>query len=110
MEQKPLFILFKFASRSRPDRFFKTLDSIYSNMVRDEFHVSCTLDTDDQAMNNEEIKSKIEKYQNISVEWGLSKSKIDAINRSMPNVEWDVLVNISDDMRICFYGFDEVLR
>lgn len=110
MEDKPLFILFKFASRSRPERFFKTLDSIYSNMVRDDFHVSCTLDLDDFTMNNEWVKEKIEKYNNISVEWGASKSKIDAINRSMPNIEWDIVVNISDDMLISFYGFDEIIR
>jgi hypothetical protein len=104
---KPPFKLFKYPSRGRPDRFFKSLDSIYNNVSDvDYFHVCCTLDTDDATMNNQEVIDKIKSYPNISIEWGESKSKIDAINRSMPDIPWDILFCMSDDMSFNLFGFD----
>lgn len=79
-------------------------------MAREDFHVSCTIDLDDFTMNNDEVEVRISKYENISISWGTSESKIDAINRSMPDIEWDVIVNISDDMLVTFFGFDEIIR
>lgn len=101
------FKLFKFPSRNRPDRFFKSLDSLIDNISdRDYFHVSCTLDRDDPAMNNPQVIERINQYPNTSIEWGLSESKIHAINRSMPNIPWDILIAMSDDMIFNLYGFD----
>lgn len=104
----PPFKLFKYPSRGRPDNFFKSLDSIYNNVSdKDYFHVSCTLDSDDETMNNEAVIEKINSYFNISIEWGLSESKIHAINRSMPkNLDWDVIFCMSDDMVFNIFGFD----
>lgn len=106
----PPFKLFKFPSRGRPERFFKSLDSIVHNISdEDYYHVSATLDLDDPLMCNDEVKERIGKYKNVSIEWGYSKSKIDAINRSMPNIEWDILICMSDDMMFNLYGFDVCL-
>lgn len=104
-------ILFKYPSRGRKDRFFDGLDSIYRNMAdRTSFHVSCTLDTDDPIMTDPDVIERIDSYENAMIAWGQSKSKIDAINRSMPPVPWDIVVVMSDDMQITFYGFDEIIR
>jgi len=101
------FKLFKFPSRGRPDRFFRSLDSIYNNVSDvDYFHVSCTLDSDDVTMNNPKVIERINSYKNISIEWGQSNSKIHAINRSMPDIKWDILVCMSDDMVFNLFGFD----
>jgi len=109
-DKKPI-ILFKLPSRGRPERFFKALDSIVLNLACDyAYHISCTLDEDDTTMNNDEVVSKIAAYKNTSIEWGASKSKIDAINRSMPEVPWDILVVCSDDIYFNVYGFDELIR
>ena len=109
-DKKPV-ILFKLPSRGRPERFFRALDSIVLNLACDyAYHISCTLDEDDTTMNNKEVVSKLLQYKNTSIEWGASKSKIDAINRSMPNVPWDILVSFSDDMVFNVYGFDELIR
>jgi len=103
----PPFKLFKFPSRNRPDRFFKSLDSLINNISdKDYFHVSCTLDTDDLVMNNPETIERILSYPNTSIEWGYSKSKIHAVNRSMPDIEWDILFVHSDDMIFNIFGFD----
>lgn len=107
----PPKILYKYPSRSRPERFFKSLDSLYNNLDdKNNFHVSCTLDTDDWTMNNPDVKERIKRYNNISVEWGESKTKVDAVNRSMPNYDWDILVVHSDDMIFNLYGADTMIR
>lgn len=111
MSGKKPIILFKLPSRGRPERFFKALDSIVNNLATPyAYHISCTLDEDDPTMNNPHTKEKIEQYKNTSISWGLSKSKIDAVNRDMPDIEWDILVVFSDDMRFTCYGFDEMIR
>ena len=111
MPNKPFFILYKFPSRGRPQRFFDSLDTIVNNTVdKDNFHISCTLDLDDESMNNEEVIALINSYPNTSISWGKSTSKIDAVNRDMPNIGFDILVNMSDDMRFNIYGFDEMIR
>lgn len=105
-------ILIKLPSRNRPERFFKALDSIVENIQdKENYMVSATLDTDDITMNRPEIIERISNYQNVSVEWGLSKSKIHAVNRSMPkNYNWDILMVGSDDIYFNFYGFDSAVR
>jgi hypothetical protein len=105
-------ILFKFASRSRPKRFFDTLDNIHSMVAdKDNYHVVCTLDLDDPTMYNEEIMRDTEKYSNTTLMYGLSKSKIDAFNRDMEELTgWDIVVAMSDDMRFIIYGFDNLIR
>jgi hypothetical protein len=107
----PFKILFKFATRGRVERFFNSLDSIVYNIKDvDYYHVSVAADTDDLQMCNDEVKERISKYKNVSVEWGISKSKIHAINRDMPKYPFDILVNTSDDMVFNMYGFDQCIR
>lgn len=105
-------ILFKFPSRSRPQRFFDTLDNIH-RMVADKenFHIVCTLDADDYTMDTEEIKEKLRLYPNTTAMWGFSKTKIDAFNRDMEDITgWDICVAVSDDMKFTVYGFDNLIR
>lgn len=103
-------ILIKYPSRGRPERFFQGLDSIMDNIADEEnFHVSATLDIDDETMNNKDVVERINKYQNVSIQWGLSDSKIHAVNRDLP--EWgDIIVCQSDDFRFTFWGFDQIIR
>lgn len=109
-EKKPV-ILFKLPSRGRPERFFQALDSIVDNLASPfAYHISCTLDEDDPLMNNDSVKERVKTYKNTSIEWGLSRSKIDAVNRSMPDIEWDILIVGSDDIFFNLYGFDEIVR
>ena len=41
--------------------------------------------------------------------FGVSKSKVDAINRDVPRYGWDILVNVSDDQIFTRKGFDQVI-
>jgi hypothetical protein len=105
-------ILFKLVSRSRPERFFKTLDNLHQMIAeKDNFHIACTLDEDDHTMNNVEVRAKIDTYAYTTAMWGLSRSKIDAFNRDMLDIDgWDIVVAVSDDMQFIVYGFDQIIR
>lgn len=109
-----MHILFKYASRSRPERFFAGLDSIVDNLEdKTNFTILCTLDSDDYTMNTSEIKQRIMSYPNIAAVYATSESKIHAINRDMQSIEawpWNILVVMSDDMRFIRYGFDRTIR
>jgi hypothetical protein len=107
----PLKILFKFPCRGRREVFFESLDSLNNNIRdRENYLISLTLDTDDEVLNNEEVINAINAYPNVQIEWGTSSSKIEAINRSMPDYDWDVIVCWSNDMFATFYGLDDVFR
>jgi hypothetical protein len=64
---------------------------------------------DDPTMYNHEVIEKIMERPNISIQWGLSKSKIDAVNRDLVDYG-DIIMVYSDDVRTPFYGFDVFIR
>lgn len=107
-------ICYSFASRSRPDRFFETLDNIVLNSASTDYFIVAKLDDDDMSMNDPLIKQKIaEHYQMVIVKWGTSTSKIHAINRDINDAglpKWDILICASDDMRFRTYGYDNIIR
>jgi hypothetical protein len=108
---QPLKILFKYPCRGRENMFFESLDTLNDNIRdRENYLISLTIDTDDEILNTPSVIEKIEKYQNVKIEWGTSTSKIDAINRSMPDYDWDIVVCWSNDMFATFHGFDDVFR
>lgn len=105
-------ILFKLVSRSRPERFFKTLMNI-TRMIADDrnYSIMCTLDEDDESMNNSEVRTRIQEFPHAFVIWGKSYSKIHAFNRDLIEVDgFDILVAVSDDMEFIVYGFDNLIR
>ncbi len=111
----PVKILFKYPSRSRPERFFEGMDSIYKNLSdKNNFAVLATFDSDDDSMNNEDVKRRFYEYPNAEPVYGKSISKIHAINRDMDRHpmanDFDILVCMSDDMRFNTFGFDDMMR
>ena len=108
-------ILFKFATRSRPEKFFAGLDNIISRVSdKENYVILVTADIDDASMWNKQVLTRLKPYidtNKVIVVFGESKSKIDAINRDMSVVDdWRILVNFSDDMEFLMDGFDEIIR
>lgn len=106
-------ILFKFASRSRPAKFYAALDNIISKLAnKTDYTILCSLDEDDATMPAEMVRQKAVLYpSNILSVHGKSANKIHAINRDMHLVsKWDILVNMSDDMSFIVDGFDDIIR
>lgn len=111
----PYKILFKFTSRSRPLKFFSTLDNIISKIDdKENYVILCSLDFDDKAMFNKSVLEKLIPYINnhkVIPVFGYSKNKIDAINRDVEKIDsFDILVNDSEDMTFEVQGFDNIIR
>jgi hypothetical protein len=110
-------IIYNFASRSRPEKFFETLDNVRSLATHDDYAIVCTLDKDDPSMTTPEVMDRALTYnKKVWPIWGISKNKIDAINRGIPYIKnwgallnWSILVNISDDSRFLVAGFDKII-
>jgi hypothetical protein len=110
MEQSK--ILFKLPTRSRPERVFEVLNETVRNLNGDNYSFLLTLDEDDETMNNDVVIEKLKSYKNMTYNFGISKSKIDAVNRDMGLIDndWNILVLLSDDMVPIYHGFDDVIR
>lgn len=103
-------ILFKYATRGRPEWFQRTLDGYYVNLsgLHDyEFRVS--IDRDDWSMNTPAMIMYLQSKPNLTYHIGDSKTKIEAINADMENAEFDILVVVSDDMTVMVKNFDDII-
>jgi hypothetical protein len=115
------FILIKFATRSRPLKFFKGLENIISKAKdKDNFGILVSADIDDKTMWNSNIIQSLIPYVEkgyVFIIFGKSKNKIDAINRDIDKTssieklsKWDILINFSDDMEFLVEGYDDIIR
>lgn len=104
-------LLIKLTSRSRPLRCIETLESIYSNMSDNKnFTVMLSIDSDDNSL-DDSFYAKVDSFPQLIKYRGLSKNKIDAINRDVDKFNyWDVLVNVSDDQVFIVKDYDESIR
>lgn len=100
-------ILFKFPSKSRPHKFFVVLDNITELALSKDYTIQVTLDIDDQSMATPEVRDRLARYERVKPYWGLTNSKIHAVNRDMEFAgEWDILIIVSDDFLFLKKGFD----
>jgi len=103
-------ILYKFASRSRPNKFFESLDNIHSLSTHNNFEILATFDFTDESMTAPEIKERLILYPKVRAIYGTSTGKINAISRDMEfSGEWDVCIVMSDDMKFLVKGFDTII-
>lgn len=111
-------ILFKYATRSRPELFKRGLLSIVDNCEDKNYCIAIAADYDDKTMKTDEINAFVRsnsKFWNMPIIWGKSDSKVHAINRGVDQSyyhggDWDILVCMSDDMVFTERGFDETIR
>jgi hypothetical protein len=98
-------ILFNYASKSRPYLFKRGIDSIIDNCIG-EYEILAILDYDDSRLLEYDVSKCITSY-------GTSLNKIDAINRGCSyflNNDFDILVNMSDDMVFTEKSFDCIIK
>ena len=101
-------ILFKYTTRSRRSNFLRGYDSILNKISnREDYHILISVDKDDQSMSPLPVLDG-----NHTFVVGNSKNKIDAINRDLNefDYDWDILINMSDDMIFTKKGFDDIIR
>lgn len=107
-------ILYKYATRGRPEWFKETLAKYYDMMTMSSpFHFLITCNSDDDTMNNEGMIQFMKEQPNLDFEFSDFPDKIRAINGGMSNWDrfdefrWDILVVVSDDMIPVVEGFDK---
>lgn len=113
MNTNELTILFKIATRQRPEQFKALVENIINNCVLKNYIILVSIDADDTTMFNFDInKFCSSKAASIQLTHGYSINKIDAINRDVNKFKqpWDILVNVSDDMEFTHRGFDLDIR
>jgi len=101
-------ILFKYTTRSRRSNFLRGYDSILNKIAnKEDYHILISVDRDDQSMYPLPVLDG-----NHTFVVGNSKNKIDAINRDLNefNYDFDILINMSDDMIFTKKGFDDIIR
>jgi hypothetical protein len=104
-------LLIKFPTRSRRKQFFETFNKYQEYISEPTTRFLITIDEDDSDMNNDEVLSILESYDNVSFVIGQSNSKIHAINRDIDTSEdWDIILLASDDMIPQVKGFDKVIN
>lgn len=104
-------ILYKLTTRSRPAKATRAIKSIVENC--DDCSNDILIVSVD---NDDETYSKIDfsccsgrlAYDIPIGEGGVTK--IQAINRDVPDYHWDILVNLSDDQLFIAKGFDSIIR
>jgi len=103
--------LIKYASRQRRNAFRDAITNILDTIQTKDYLILVSADEDDREMNSDRIRKFCAFYPNIKIIYGTSSSKIEAINRDMEHAgEWDVLVNMSDDMHFVTKGWDKVIE
>lgn len=102
-------ICYNFASRERPEKFFRCLDNIQDMSATENYFVWAKLDDDDPA--KDKYLQHISEYPELTVKWGSSNGKIHAINRSLEDLPtYDVVCTHSDDFWVTEFGFDNEIR
>jgi hypothetical protein len=99
-------ITYNFACRERPEKFFNCLDNITSLARHDDYEIIATLDVDDLSLCNSDVRDRIAKYPKVKAYFGISKNKIDAINKNICFATGDIILNHSDDMVFIREGYD----
>lgn len=98
-------ILFNFATKSRPDKFFAALDNIKAMANSDDYIVLVKIDDNDNSN-----YSRLKDYPYHILVSGYSRNKVHAINRGIIPDGWDILINMSDDVRWTKKGFDDIIK
>jgi hypothetical protein len=110
-------ILLKCPTRSRPQKFIQTL-STYMKLANNpgQIGVAVSCDEDDTSMRRnlvqEEIHNVLSKAAWKRIYFSPNKSKIQACNANMKEIEWDwqIVILVSDDMIPQLRGWDDVIR
>ena len=102
-------LLIKFPTRSRPKQFFETFN-LYQQMLsgQHESRFIITIDNDDKTMNNQQVRERLNNYQNTKYYYGNNKTKIQAINANL-DLNFEILLLASDDMIPQIQGYDNII-
>jgi hypothetical protein len=104
-------LLLKLASRGRPEALLKTIHNFEEHCSGEATAWIISLDDDDPT------KGEFEKMSNgdtfslpMTIRYGTSESKVHAMNRDIPDSDWDYVAMLADDCRTTTKDFDQRIR
>lgn len=101
-------ILVKYATRGRASMFAKAIQSLRNTMLTKDYQILISADEDDKTMNNPQVRKYCNQTPRVKIVYGRSESKVHAINRDLDQASpWEILVNMSDDMKFVVRGWDK---
>jgi len=103
-------LLIKFPTKVRAKKFLNVL-SKYVRFMEDKTNkviVSC--DLDDISMKENYVTEVINTYDNVELQFSDNKSKIEAINHGMEDLDFDIVLLASDDMVPMVKGYDTIIK
>jgi hypothetical protein len=108
MDYKLVFLL---PSRSRPIKFFSTIENIKENCVTENYEIICICEETDKTMNNEQVRLKISSYPKVTVNFTTTTGKINAINTGLKYLpeDYEILILVADDIVFTVKGFDSFI-
>jgi hypothetical protein len=87
--------LVKYPSRARPALFKQTFAKYRQD---DSAYFLVTIDADDETMNNPQMQRWLDEQPRTMYRIGNCKSKVEAINDGLAEMDWSLLILASDDM------------
>ena len=103
-------LLIKFPTRNRVKKFLKVLETYLENLEDSSTEIIVSCDLDDVTMNQGYVIEIINKHPNVKLFYGNNKTKIEAINADLSDVDFDILLLASDDMIPIVKGFDTIIK
>jgi len=102
-------LVIKFPTRGRPEKFISVLDQ-YIAKAHEEVKLIVSCDTDDNTMNNKDMIARLKLYSNVELNFSDNKTKIEAVNNNLAEVDFDILLLASDDMIPIEDGYDALIK
>jgi hypothetical protein len=103
-------LIIKFPTRGRSNKFLYILKKYIDLLDDKSTKIIVTCDNDDDDMKQEHVKEIISHYKNVKICFGNNKTKIDAVNADMENIDFDIILLASDDMIPQVRGYDTIIK
>jgi hypothetical protein len=103
-------LLIKFPTRNRPTKFLTVLNQYIQKLDDKETKIIISCDNDDESMKTDIVRDVLSQYKNVEIKFDDNKSKIEAINSGLNDVDFDILLLASDDMVPLVNGYDTIIK
>ncbi len=103
-------LLLKCASRGRPEALLRTIENFEAHCSGEACAWVISLDEDDVTCVTMQHQLEEKCKLPVIVRYSVSESKVHAMNRDIPDSDWDVVVMLADDCRTTTKDFDQRIR
>ena len=103
-------LVIKFPTRGRANKFLNVLNRYIEFMDDKSTRIIVSCDNDDETMKQSYVTDELSNMKNVTVVFGDSKTKIEACNADIKDVDFDIVLLASDDMVPQVRGYDTIIK